>query len=301
MNAIPDSTLPTLEQTFSVATELVVAALTEGITPTAATLKLQMRSVVDGFTERAYGFRKFIDYLEAAESAGHVRVDRDISGHPRISLPGTAALVPATTTKSPKRRLRSDLWSAVVSWDAPAARYWDRLSKRAYLVPVDQSGRPLWETETDRFTHVEPVSRETHLEWMQDFVGHLDQGEAKDALASSLRPDATPGSFKRTLMAHELGHDWQTLLTTCVMNHTLTWASEQNVPINDILETRRRPTRPEDESVATGQPEPGLRKGERASAEDPESLRRALHAVIDSMSLSELAALPIPAGYLVSR
>jgi hypothetical protein len=309
MDATPASTLPSIEQSFTIATELVTTALGNGIHPTAAGLKSQMLLTIEGFTERHYGYRKFLDYLRAAEAAGHLVIQMDpVSGHPRLSLPAQAPMVPVVSRFSPHRRLRSDLWATFVSWDRQSARIWDRSTHRAHLVPLDDEGNPLWQNDHERFVEIEPVTMETHLGWMRDFAGRQEDGDARAALEASLESDPLSHSFKKALVDHDLNSAWATVLRTCVMNHALEWASAREVPISTLLDPRRTVITSKPSPAAPSTPGGDAMTAPPATAPAPapltipeaDALRVRLHAVVDRMSLAELAALQIPAGYLLS-
>lgn len=296
-----------LEQSFTVATALVTSALERGFTPRAASLKSQLLTELPGFDERQYGFRKFIDYLQAAAAAGHLVVDRDINNHPRIALP--APLVPAlsSSTMPEQRRLRTDIWSAMVSWEEPSLRIWDRMARRAFHVPLGADGRPLWESESERFVEIASVPIDVHLGWMLEFASRCD-APARTALERSLAETAPPRSFKRALVEHELTAEWNTYLRLCVTNHALAWASANGVPFPTIVDVnamkgaaRKNGDLQSELARAAQYATPAIVASSSAQSDRTDALRRELHSIIDLMSLSELASLGIPAGYLVKE
>ena len=307
-----------LSHSFERLADVVSAISHEGKRPTAAGVKSAMLAQDAGFSERAFGFRQFILYLRAAEQRGLVWIAYDELGHPRISdVPIVdsppplveQARVPATTHE-PAVKIRSDLWFATIPWASNVLRLWDRASSRALVIPTDQSGRPLWETRSDRFVAIDPVPKETQLEWMREFARTQPPSQESDIL-EALSDSAAPGAFKRVLQKLTLEESWTQVLQARAAEHLQSWAEENTVPAARLFD--KRPQRgghpkvapaftPTISAASSGADRPAA-DAVRASA-PPESyedrLRSRMHLVIDRMSVAELSALNVPAAYLLA-
>ena len=298
----PTLTAPAIE----LAASLVASAAERDFHPTAAELKLQMLRGMPAFSEKELGFRKFLDFLNAAQDQGRLFVFLDDKGHPRLSNePVAGHSVPASPIPPDEAptRMRQDLWSAIVHWEDLSDRFWDRKERRAIYVPVDADGAPLWTSEPARFTRITPVSRDQHLVWMNEFAEGLE-GVKRDALLQAIAVGAPRGAFKITLRRHGLITLWGAELQRRVTDHAEAWAVAEGVRLDQIVEksTQSPPPAapaPADSATAPQAPSPTLPRDESLTESD--RLRRRLHGVIDRMNFAELAALQVPAIYLLSE
>lgn len=303
-----------LLRSFEMLADVVSAISRDGKRPTAAGVKSAMLARDAEFSERAFGFRQFILYLRAAEERGLVWIASDELGHPRISdVPIVdspppmveQARVPATSLE-PAVKIRSDLWFATIPWASNVLRLWDRASSRALVMPTDHSGRPLWETRPDRFVVINPVPKETQLEWMHEFArthSPADESDILDALSDS----AAPGAFKQVLQKLRLEDSWTQVLQARAAEHLRAWAAENAVPAARLFD--KRPQRAGSAKAATtlassSSPTNADRSAAREANVVPESyearLRSRMHVVIDRMSVAELSTLNVPATYLIA-
>jgi hypothetical protein len=81
----PESDAPTLEQAFSALSKIAREAATAGRVIDAGTAKQLLSREIDDFTERAYRFGRFQEFLEAAEEAGYVSL-HSRAGHGKSVL-----------------------------------------------------------------------------------------------------------------------------------------------------------------------------------------------------------------------
>lgn len=296
------------EPALELAAQIVAEAATRDFHPTAAELKLQMLSQMPSFSEKELGFRKFIDFLNDAQTRGHLFVFTDNNGHPRVSKDPVVAQPPSTSPGAPDEppaRMRQDLWSALVHWEDRSDRFWDRKERRAVYVPVDGDGAPLWNSEPSRFARIAPVTRDEHLAWMHEFAESLE-GPKRDALLQAAGPDAPRGALKNALRRHELSALWGAELQSRVTARAENWARVQGVRLDQIVERTPPPVHPAGlPSGAKNSLQPPSRPESSDSQAEPVGetalLRRRLHGVIDKMSLAELAAIQVPALYLLSE
>ena len=308
------TTVPTvsMSEALKLAAALVGEAGERDFHPTAAELKTQMLRKLPAFSEKQFGYRKFIDFLNAAEEQQLLFVFHDNNGHPRLSSAPVDEQPPVVISpelkqlKAPQMRLRSDLWNAIVHWNESSQRYWDRNERRAIYVPVDNKGAPLWESEPDRFTAITPIPMDEQVRWMKTFAESLDSDD-RDALLGSMDSDAPRGAFKAALRTRGLGTRWGTELQNRVNLHVADWAKAHEVRADQIVD-KRVLSSPRQESVSAGaniaaseRDLGGVQSPENVAQTETEMLRSQLHRVIGEMSLTELAALQIPAIYLLGK
>lgn len=285
---------PDLTEVFDVLQEAARSSAAAGHVLYGPRAKSVLTLTYPNFTERSFGYKKFIELLRAGHDAGRFELVT-VDGHPHI-IPTTAV-----SEKRPVEQgwLRSDLWTTLVTWDN-GLRYWDRRNRRAIFVPTDDTGTPLWEVTPEKFVKIDPVPMQRQLEWMVDFAN--DQSKKKQHVLLESLKETAPGAFKRALGAVDLDVAWRTRLREKVTEHAAEWAAESKLPPMTILDRAPRTPAPRTLSL-----EPVLvSAGETASPTNAETanveiaqLRVRLHAVIDKMSLAELSQLQIPAAYLL--
>src|SRR5690606_13478995 len=110
-------------------------------------------------------------------------------------------------------------------------------------------------------------------------------------IADALRENAPRGEFRRQVQSHNLLSAWRANLQQRVLEHVTRWANENGVAVAQLVDHRPRPTPSRAGPAPTRSRQPG--------SGDVERLRAALHRVVDAMPLAELAALPVPAQYLL--
>lgn len=274
---------PTLTDVFDVLQEASRTAAARGGVLYGPQAKKALTTLYPGFSERTFGYRKFIELLRAGHDAGRFQLVT-VEGHPH--------LVPAANTpvKRPREqgRLKADLWTTLVSWDV-GLRYWDRKRRRAIFVPTDEAGVPLWETSPADFVAVDPVPMQVQLEWMVDFASGQNDAE-QTRLLESLK-DPAPGAFKRALGELNLSVAWRTRLRQRVTEHAADWAARHDLAPTSILESEGR-------APAKTTP-PARSTSPKMEVSDLDRLRARMHSVIDQMNYSELSALQVPASYLL--
>jgi len=287
------------EAAFALIREIVEEASRGDHIPSAAALKTALTAKDASFAERSLGFKRFIDFLNAAADAGYVAVTRDPNNHPRIYPVGLSADRVEASIKQPSsvahgtRKLKREVWRAFVDWKpVDYWRFWDRSLSRALVAPALTSGQAPWEVNPGRFTELVVVTKELQLEWMREFAQARVPAQ-REAILLSIAPDANPGEFKRTLVRLGLGSDWTLELQARVTRHAEAWALEKGVGFSRLLEPKRRI---QDELSETPRS-----LGTSHVNFDDARLRRAVHAAIDRMEPSELRSLLVPAHLLLER
>lgn len=273
---------PTLTEVFDALQEASRSSAAVGRVLHGPQAKKTLTTLYPDFALRAYGYKKFVELLRAGHDAGRFELVT-VDGHPHI-IPTSAAPAKRLVEQG---RLRSDLWTTLVSWDN-GIRYWDRRNRRAIFVPTDDSGALAWDAAPERYVEIDAIPMQEQLEWMVDFAG--DQPETSQALLLESLKGAPRGEFKRCLDELGLASAWRTRLRQRVTEHASEWAARQKLPPTSILEKGSRPVA---QVPVPSVPSPAADNTEVAQ------LRVRLHRIIDQMSLSELAHLQVPAAYLL--
>lgn len=287
----------------------VVSDLTAGgRLASAAAVKTLMLRESPNFDERALGHRKFVEYLEAAAHAGAVRLARDDRNHPCVFPAETsdavidAAVLRSSTTVAETRRLKRELWRAVVDWEpSDYWRGWDRKHGRVFMTPQTSTNGEPWADDAERYVALPIVSRELQAEWMDEFAA-AQMPAVKDELLFALQPGAVLGAFRTTLAAHGLLDDWAKALQLHVNVHVQQWATASKVPLQRLFDSpaRRADLGPVG-APSGGSVEPATIEGAVAAPERSfdDALRRRLHNVIEQMNGAELSVITVPARFLV--
>lgn len=274
----------------------------------AASLRTTLAHELPAFAEmqQAMGYRKFLDFLVAAEERQLVRVTRvGESLHPYVSPWDESQAAPVAALKSPVAgyRVRGTVWPALVDWDQTYARMWDREANRAFMFPTID-GEPAWSQTPSRFAAIEPVSPETQFGWMREFAETLTDDQRQQVLPT-IGESAPRGAFRSTLRALRIERQWTATLQQRVAEYAREWGRMNDVGVSHLLEPDRPPTKRAETSKSP--------LGGRASTVDArsvatrrqpteefaETLRARLHLVIDQMTVAELSALSVPAAYLI--
>lgn len=212
------------------------------------------------FTEQLLGFRKFGDFLRAAEAAGYVQLSPTPSGDIRVlpagmrvpELPsqptsgsayplapsGPSSLGSASTTPV---RVRQDLWNAFNSFSVKWV--YDPTADMAYKDP-DAGGA--WGTQAlpPRPNLVQiPTGRDRVLEWMRSFA-NLQDPETKAQLSTALDGDAALYQFNNLVRSKGLQRSWGPFHIQRVLTAIEAWATSNGVHPKNVTSPLYWPVRP---------------------------------------------------------
>jgi hypothetical protein len=320
-----EGSAPNLAALFAAVVDVIREWRATGrMTTTAGVKSALQQKAPDGFDEKTLGFPDFRAFVQAGQAAGHFQLQQLPSGHWVILLPGETlqdalevrearvlketprameprmlpgAIPPGLPSEA--QRFRPDVWSAFVDWRASHQRLWDRQVGRAFVFPVDEEGRPSWQTESFRFAQIDPADEAIQIGWMRQWAATLSSPD-REIILRALSDDAPRGEFRRQLSSLGRLADWRAELQRCVAQYVGEWSSQNDVNLKELLEHRNRHR--VQERVAAP-PKPFTLPESTAPANKARSetarLRAKLHQIIDAMPLSELAALEIPAQYLL--
>ncbi|MFJ4165679.1 hypothetical protein ACIPY5_08975 [Microbacterium sp. NPDC089698] len=301
-----------LEIAFRLLLEVVTDLNQRGKVPSAAAVKSALLLRDPGFSERAVGFRRFIDFLEAAVRDGRVGVLRDPNHHPRI-YPSSADIArveaivrSAVPNGGQDLRLRREVWRACVDWEpADYWRGWDRTTSRVFMAPKAGAEKSPWAVDPDRFLELPVVAQEHQIQWMREFAVAQSSAVSRELLLA-LAPDAPLGAFRQQLENLDLAGKWAVELQRNVNTHVANWATAASVSrrhlfdsgkaVDEAGSSRQAGTR----GVATSaRSDP--RKPNPSRNESDSDLRLLLHKVIDDMTVGELSVISVPARFLAYR
>lgn len=293
---------PSLEQL-----KLVVDALSnDSYSPTAAAVKTALLKADPTFDERSLGYKRFVDFLAAADAQGTVRLTRDVNNHPRVHRAGASPNQHSAVAYTfDGLRLRREVWRAFVEWSpGDYWRGWDRDFTRVFMAPQVGRGEAPWEAAPERFLAFPVVTQVEQGEWMKEFAA-AQVTPVREALEASLGPDSGLGAFREALRSEGLLEAWSSALRHHVNLRAAEWATSAKVARHHLFESLARQSRPApSDSIAVA--EFAAEDAEDRGALDGvdsgiESLRRELHRVVDGLTLSELASTPVPARFLLGR
>lgn len=295
--------------------------------PTASKIRLRMKELTyGGFNPDELGYKKFRDFLHAAEAAGHVSLHFDHPGDVVVAKAG----VSAPEAQSTRVRIRRDLWQAALDWRSGVDYVFDLEAKKAVMLPSEQV---LLEPERVRelrkrisdgdeaLVRVPRVTIKMQLEWMNDHVGGLSPSPLRDLLLEALSSDKPAKHYAAILRDQPSAQNrWFNALSANVLAHLQAWkdseprlsdlgleAPNSPVAIGDVAETRPVPPVPAQSADGSVGRVPRLFTArlsdrvvrDRAVPSAEERLRALLHRAIDQMPESELRAIRIPAGYML--
>lgn len=286
----------------------VVEALSTGsYSPTAAAVKTALLKQDPAFDERSFGFKRFVDFLIAAEEQGVVQLSRDANNHPRVHPLGVRVdQRPASVSYAiDGARLRREVWRTFVEWNPTDYwRGWDRDFSRVFMAPQLGGAEPPWIAAPERFLPIPVVSQAEQTEWMREFAA-VQLSPVREALNDSLAPEASLGAFRDVLRREELIAAWSAALRHHVNLRVAEWASSVKIARHYLFESlARKPAHFVSDAAANEKvtaDDFDDDRTSRGSEEEIQTLRSELHRVVDGLTLGELASIPVPARFLVDR
>lgn len=334
---LPEPSNGSLAEAFTVLREALSDLGSLGRPATGSEVRLRMtRRTYGGFDPRALGFRRFREFLNAAEGAGYIEIDDARRGDVAVRLPG--AIYTDSLDSDEQRRIRTDLWRAVSDWNHESTHVAELSRDRVVSfpplpVPLEPSEfadlrERLLQNDPD-LVEVRPVPQQTQVEWMRAFADEAGLPVLNEALTAS-HPAAE--FMAKIRVDAELRRAWAQVLTHNVRRYILNWksteprvarfdpfvASEKDT-VNDMQASRSAlatppPSVASKASVHRTQRDPDLSQvlrvwqdrsrlshGIKHRAGDHSELRQILHNAIDRMPEAELRNISIPVGYLLDE
>ena len=216
-----------------------------------ATLKPKLHS--HGLDEKSIGFRKFGDFLRAAEAAGYVKLGKtsggDIAIFPTSATPAPAQVVPPPvlapfapdTTIIPASlvssnvplRVRQDLWNAFNSFSDK----WVYDPERDLAMKEDIGS---WSAPQRTLIAI-PTGRDRVTEWMRAFANTQDPN-TKAILLAALDNGAEMYKFNNLTHSMGLQRAWRRFHILQVLTAIQTWAAAQLLHPRSVVTPFQTPT-----------------------------------------------------------
>lgn len=237
---------------------------------TTAVLKNRLLDLTDGaFQQADWGATTFGEFVRqfpdivALDSTTRPPTVRLLESAEPVAVQEAPSLLPL----GPQRRIRADLWRAVLDFSGDEVYLWDH--DTAIGVPSDSLGtddpRPILPT----------VARQEFAAWRAEFVtAHAD---VPPPVLAALETWKNEGLGTRSLPAR-FRNVWTAEVKRRVLERLIAWFSEHDLKLPDDLVETREPLRP---------PEP-----------DVERLREFVILCVQAMTQEELEALCLPASVL---
>jgi hypothetical protein len=228
------------------------------------------------FSERELGFRRFIEFIRTV---------------PEVAIQGRSGsdilLAPATATEllaayaSPLPRLRRDFWRAFIEF------------------PVQNTVR-LYQPTEDKILHedagtqrqgivIDPVPRETQLQWRRTFSEEQPEAIRKDLLAALEGAGAAVfNEFSRRLRENpSVMRAWNRYLQKQITDHVAAWAATHDIP--------------EERWLAPSRGIQFFRAAGEAASPEPQSIsqRAELYNFFDQLPIDDLLELRVPLEWVL--
>lgn len=220
-------------------TQLLTQLLSEKSPEFGARLKQRLNASLAGrglgyFDEKAYGYKKFSDFLTRAHGEV-VSVERpEVSGDILVFLRHhpVEKSEPATSVGQ-QPRILNDIWQAFSNPDPQRKRY---LNKATMLVSHFLLGeasvvKTEIEQNPEQFVEIEPINSQTQIGWMRGFLETIriasSEKSALEALINEPYSSGVNATFSRALGVH--GAAWRSFRTSQVVSRMKSWASEHKV------------------------------------------------------------------------
>jgi hypothetical protein len=303
-----------LDEAFKVLRSAITDLQRRSVLPTASQVRLEMKQLTyGGFEPKALGFKRFRDFLAAAEQNDHISV-HERPGDLVVALPGD----PVVQTGA--LRIRRDLWRAALDWSPRVDHYLDLDADRVEALPKDpvplepepmQKLRARVELADESLVRVPRVSMATQLSWMSTFTDSLADDEMRILLQGALATEKPAKLFTDVLRNDpQTLSRWHERLTANVSAHLQSWKERDERLIN--LDLHVPPTGAGRKSEMPHPPTPGTsarralidaataaRSFPRTDGQDgDQQLRALLHRAIDRMGTEELRQIWLPLGYV---
>lgn len=270
----------------------------------AAGLKPRLQSLSNGeFAEGRLGFPTFKAFLEAAERAGVVELQRtpsDLLVLPRDSKgDGGGDRAPASREPvAPGKRIRPDLWRAWIEWSQALKRYYDRSTDTVVFLVDSPNSVPATEPDDarrrvledpERFLEIPPVSVKATLEAMRAFAETWPNPTDREAMERALtlpEPERAAAEFTRLLRFRPpVAGAWHLTRMRQVAAAIEEWAQRNQIDVNYVVDA---PRSRQDLPV-----EPRLPRF------NEDELRSRLVLAVQRMPVADLLRLPIPTEFLL--
>lgn len=210
-----------------------------------ARLKQRLNALLIGqglgpFDERAFGFRKFGDFLQKTQ-AEILKVDRTDSTDIVVSLLGATpspAQILCPVVETDQAPIRSDVWQAFTNNNIRRKRFLNKetLVLKHFIENDQSSASHEVAVNGDKFIEIEPVSGKEQLDWMREYLStvplHAADKSPLEAMTEQSYTSSLNSAFTRAL--GEKGEGWRHFRTHRVTEAIERWASLHGVPLDHL-------------------------------------------------------------------
>jgi hypothetical protein len=228
------------------------------------------------FSERELGFRKFIEFIRTV---------------PEVAIQGRAGsdvlLAPATATQllaayaSPLPRLRRDFWRAFIEFPVQnTVRLYDPAEDKVLYEDVGTQRQGIV---------IEPVLRETQLQWRRTFSAE-QPGAIRNDLLAALDGAGTAvfNEFARRLRENpSVMRAWNRYFQKQITDHVAAWAGAHDIP--------------EERWLASSRELQVFRVAGEAASPKPQNIsqRAELYNIFDQLPIEDLLELRVPLDWVL--
>lgn len=194
------------------------------------------------FDERKFGCRKFSEFL-TTHLDGRLHLEKPAgSGDIRVTLK-QPVVRPTPVTPSAHRHespvvIRSDVWQAFTNPDAKRKRYLSHSMKTVlhFIEGNNDEFQQKLEAAPHMYAEIEFIEPTTQQEWMREFLDLLDLPTAEKAPLENIiatgYSSSVNATFTKALGSRE--KEWRKLRTLRITERIQTWATQHNVPLEDL-------------------------------------------------------------------
>lgn len=229
------------------------------------------------FSERHLGFHKFIEFIR---SVPDVAIQGRSGSDVLLAPAGSRALLAAYATPLP--RLRRDFWRAFIEFPVEGTvRLYDLADDK---IVYDDFGT------TRSGIAIEPVSRDTQLQWRRIFAEEQPES-VRSTLLQSLDQQGTAAfnEFARRLREiPPVMKAWNRYLQKQITEHVANWAAANGVPEERWLALHRQ-------GLGFSREDQGSTPARPTHV----SQRAELYNLLDQLAVEDLLELRVPLGWLL--
>lgn len=210
-----------------------------------ARLKQRLNALLIGqglgpFDERAFGFRKFGDFLQKTQ-AEILKVDRTESTDIVVSLLGASpspAQILRPVVETDQAAIRSDVWQAFTNNDIRRKRFLNKetFALKHFIENDQSSASHEVAANGDKFIEIQPVPGKEQLDWMREYLStvplHAADKSPLEAMTEQPYTSSLNSAFTRAL--GEKGDGWRHFRTHRVTEAIERWASLHGVPLDHL-------------------------------------------------------------------
>lgn len=242
------------------------------------------------FDEKAYGYRRFKDFLARAlgdvlsveqdESSGDILVS--VRAGLTLGASAVSPTLPPVAERPPV--VRSDVWQGFSNPDPKRKRFLQKstMAIRHFLLDESSPARREVEAAPNDYLELEVIPGQVQIQWMKDFIQALripaNEKAALEALANEPYSSAVNATFTRAL-GDQQGAAWRNFRTRHIISKIKEWADSHHIKFATLCA----------HPVSGEPPAPP-----RTTAHQPFTAREQAIRLLDLLSDEDIARLVVP-------